>query len=98
MLNMILPFETRARCARDREYDELIDRARERAFEFQKKSQLLDPTRELGMIQQRDVRPAEALAVCFALHRDCRVQRLCGGWELRGVHGERAHQPFLFMI
>ena len=60
--DVVVPFVVGAGRARDRQHDELIDRARQHALELEKEAELLDPARQLRMIEQRHVRPAEVLA------------------------------------
>jgi hypothetical protein len=91
MRDMVMPLESRAGRPRDREHDELIDRARQRALELEKEAELLDPARELRVVEQREIRPAEAFALALAPRRHRLVQRPRVSRQISGVHVEDGH-------
>ena len=79
---MILPFESGAGRARNTEHDELIVDPRQHAFEFQIEAERLDPFGQRRMVEQREIRPAEAFALGAAPRGDTVVERLGGA---RGI-------------
>src|SRR5262245_3569916 len=97
MRDVIVPFEAGAGCARDREHDELIDRARQRTFELQEEAQLLDAAGELGMVEQREIGAADAFAVRLAARRHRVVERPRLGGQRCGVHVQHGHGAFFRM-
>jgi hypothetical protein len=56
MLDMVMPFIVGPGRARDGKDDELIDRARQCAFELQEEPELLNAACELWMVEQREIR------------------------------------------
>ena len=91
MGDVIVPFEVGAGRARDGEHDELVDGARQRALEFEEETKLLDAARQLGMIEQREIRAAEAFAVGAPPLRHRGIKRLRVGRELCDIHIEHGH-------
>jgi hypothetical protein len=89
---VIVPFEIGAGRARDGKHDELIDRARERALELEEEAELFNAARELGMVEQREIRAAEASAVGLAPRRHLFVERSRVGRQRRGIHIELGHR------
>ena len=89
--DVVVPFEAGAGRPRDGEHDELIDRARQRALELQEEAQLLDPARELRVIEQREIGAAEAFAARLAPCGHGLVQRLRVDRQRRDVHVQHGH-------
>src|SRR5215470_12312053 len=88
--DVIVPFEAGAGRACDGKHDELVDRARKRALEFEKEAELLDAARELGMVEQREIGAAEAFAVRLAPRRHLFVERARRPAASRGSYRARS--------
>ena len=88
MLHMILPFESGAGRARNTEHDELIVDPRQHAFKFQIEAERLDPFGQRRMVEQRQIRPAEAFAFGAAPRGDTVVERFGGCGEFGRIHLE----------
>ena len=95
MRDVVLPFERGAGRARDGEHDELVDRARQRALELEEESELLDAARELGVVEQREIGPAEAFAPGLAPGGHRRIERLRVGRQRRDIHVQHGHRAIL---
>src|SRR5262245_933619 len=94
MCDVVVPLEAGAGGACDREHDELIDRARQRAFELEEEAELLDAAGELWMVEQREIGAAEAFALRLAARRHRRIELARVGGERRGVHVQHGHGAF----